>query len=487
MTLRRLSIFLLSVTVLSGLILFGYLLIVKEFSNPFHNTLIQQLQAVSMVWGYALVGIILFIGLLIVLPLQLPGWRFQFRFRRLDSAALDIDTALCQRFYREALAFRCRYGSKRFERQIIGHFDFFYDFHNDALLWMDTIVNDTVTGPVPEDFLVTSICSGHIGRTYNSAHYRAYLTIPTISPTDPVFLHAHLDRIEIWSATSPTPLLVLKRHPLTLEQNQTQPDNIFTRTLNGVEKATGRTLQLELRCLGNFSGATQPDTSTAQQQLHALQTWIEELALGVGQSKHTNFGIDVAEIHEGAEYEVTLTPRYEQTPLIELLQQLLGSHIDGFFTRATLPIHDPALAPDAVVLCSGLGVVAITDIPLAGSISYSGDPHWTQIDAGDAHGIDNACLFAQRSKSKLANLLSSQGLIQWPILNLVVFSHPDVSLRLLMGKQRVQCDVVTLQQLPNWFASKSLDATIRFNKDDYNRFIALLDPARVHNEQAIYA
>ena len=475
MNLRRLVILLVSAAGLSGLVLFGYLLSGSRTAGLAPNsTLIQHLQAAPLAWGYALASVLLLISFLIWLPVQLPVWRLRSAFRQLDSSSLDNDPALCRRFYAEALAFRVRYGEKRFVRQIIGRFDFFYDYHNDALRWMNDIVKRTAQVTAPTEFILTCICSGQIGRIYSNACYGGGLASAFVKDNEPIFLHARMDRIEIWSATSATPICMLTRQPLELEQGQQRPDYISC-YLNGLQKSTRQPLRLELRCLTPFSDRPSEHISPVHEQMQALHSWIEDLTCTLNHSEQHNFGIDVAEIDEQGH---TYIPQAAATLLTQQLQQILGSHIDGFFHRATLPVFEATLPLDAVVLCSGLGVVTITDISLSGSVSYSGDHSWTHIDAATSRSVDNACLRARHAKTAVANLLSTHGLIKWPVQSLVVFSHPDVSLNLVVGRQRVQCDVIKLAELPNWFASQTPDDTIRFTKDDYNRFIALLDPAR---------
>lgn len=470
---------------LSGLVLLVRLFVGFQFQElPPILTLSQSMQGAPLSWGYALVSGILFIGFLVWLPYQIPVWRFHAGFRQIDSATLDTNSELCRRFYHAALAFRCRYGSKRFIRDIIDRVDFFYDYHNDALRWMDKIVTNALHDQVPTDFIVASICSGQIGRIYSGGCYGGGLTTDSARVNEPVFLHARMDSVELWSATSSAPICVLKRQPLKLEQGRRRPEYLSC-YLSGLDKFTRTPLRLELRCLIQDTGKRQGDESRAREQMQAFRAWIGDLASSVKQSNQKNFGIDVAEIDN---QEEVFTAQPEVSPLCQQLQRLLGSHIDGYFTRATLPVADSIIAPDAVVLCSSLGIVTITDIPRAGSISYSGDHSWTQFDEGNAYNFDNACLQAQRAKTSLANLLSTQDLIRWPIHHLVVFTHPEVTLNLVAGKQRVQCDVVKLAQLPTWFVAKIGDDTIRFTKDDYNRFIALLDPARVQkSEQAMRA
>jgi hypothetical protein len=481
--LRRLVILLITTALLSGLFLLGRLLIgyLHEDSVP-STTLLKHIQAAPLAWGYALVSSLLFFSFLILIPSQLPVWRIYTAFRQLDSSLLDNDPALSRGFYGEALAFRLQYGEKRFVQRIVQRFDFFYDYHNDALRWLNDIVNRTEHGTVPTEFILGSICSGQIGRIYSGACYGSGLTSNFVNEFDPLFLHARMDRIEIWSAHSAAPICILDRQQIELEQGQEFADYSCA-YLNSLEKSTQQPVRLELRCMNRNSDKLNNDDSQVRKQMQILHTWITDLPSIVNQTSHANFGIDVTEIQEQEDSPAAPT---ESLPLSQQLQQLLGSHIDGFFTRATLPDIDSKIVPDAVILCGGLGVVAISENPISGTVNYSGDHNWTQIDT-ESHVFENLCLRAQQAKTALAKLLSEHGLGKWPVQCLVVFTHPEVTLNFVVGRQRAQCDVIKQAQLLNWFASQNTDATIRFTKDDYNHFISLLDPTRNQVEQAMQA
>ena len=484
MNLPRLVIPLISAAVLSGLILLGYLIIGFDSSERAPgNTLLHHFQAAPVAWSYALASSVLSLGFLLWLPWQLPAWRLRPAFRELDAAAVDNDPVLSRRFYTEALAFRLQYGEKRFVRQIIDRFDFFFDFHNSALHWLNEIVKLCEPTKVPEALILTSICAGQIGRFYNGVCYGSGLANPMIAENEYVCLHARMDSVEIWTTTSSAPVAILQRQPLTLEHLQTYP-GFVSAYLIGVEKITGSPLHLELRSLETDDEREYSAAAPANAQMQAFYAWVANLSGNVQELEQRNFGIDVAEIHEHAEEFI---PPPAATPLTQHLQHLLGSHIDGFFARASLSLAVPNIDLDAVVLCSGVGIVTIRDIPLAGTFSYSGDPDWTHIDADSSRRFDNACVKAQQTKSAFAKLLSTRDLSKWPVHSLVVCSHPDVTLQLDVSKQREQCDVIKLAQLPNWFASETSDDTIRFTKDDYNRFIALLDPTRGQVETAMRA
>ena len=484
MKLHRVSKVLLFAVILSGVALLGYLLAGLEFNDTSAMALLtHKILASPGVWGYALVSAFMLLSFLFWIPFKLPDWRFKYAFRRVDSAALDNDCELCQQFYRAALAFLRRYGTKKFDRAVIRQFDFFYDYHNDALNWLSDIVNKAGKDPVPADFVVSSICSGQIGRVYSGACYGGGIPSVAVKFNETIYLHARMDSIEVWSANSSAPICILKRQPLKLQQGERHTEYLSC-YLSGLEKATLKPRRLELRCQTRLSDTQEIDEQHARGEMQSLRTWISELAVTVKQSNQKNFGIHVDEIDA---HDNHATSQLEQTPLAQLLQRMLGRQIDGYFTRAKLPIADPNIALDAVVLCGGLGIVAITEMKLAGSITYSGDRNWTQVEAEATQQFENTCLQAKRAKTSLAKLLSAQGLIKWPIHNLVVFTDPVVSLNLVVGKQPIQCNVVKLAQMENWFLNNSQDDTIQFSKDDYNRFIAVLDPTRTQLEKAMRA
>lgn len=475
--LRRLLIPVLSIAVLTGLFLLGHLLAAFQSDGLSPNqALMSEIASASLSWGYALASGVLFIAFLIWAPSQLPVWRLLITFRRVDSAALDGDDELCQRFYRALLAFRCHFGEKRFLQRIVGRFNFYYEYHNDALRWMINIARQVDSASIPVNMIIDSICSGHIGRVFSGCRYGGGLPSAFVRIDEPVFLLARMDSVEIWSSSSRAPICVFTRHTLRLEPNLYQQQSSGV-SLSGVEKSSRKIRQLELRIPAPFTHEQQSAQISPQDHIAALESWLIDL-LPAALSPQENFGIDVAEFPA-----TEASDQATHAPLLDMLQRMLGTHIDAIFSEATLSIADPDIMSSIIVLCGGLGIITIRDVPLTGTIYYSGEPHWIQIDTGNSQRFANACLAAQHSKNALNNRLATAALNRWPVYNLVVFSHADVQPELELGQLQVQCDVITLGQLPKWFASQSTDDRIRFTKDDYNEFITLLDPLRLQHEQ----
>lgn len=476
MILRRFLIPVFSIAVLTGLFLLGHLFMTfqSEGLSP-NRALLSAIGSAPLSWGYALTSAVVFIAFLVWVPYQLPVWRLLRRFRRVDSAVLDNDGELCQRFYHSLLEFRCRYGEARFMQRVAGHFNFFYQYHTDALHWMNTIIRQVDADSIPTNMITDSISSGHIGRVFTGCRYGGGLPSAFVKLDEAVYLLARMDRLEIWSASSHAPVCRFSRHALQLETEQRHQHNTSV-MLRGMELSSQRIRQLELRIPDSSAIGLRNNQTSGKTQIDALQSWLNELETEPVYTAQENFGINVTEIQS---MEAPTAPQPARTPLLDLLHNMLGSHIDALFSHMTLTIADPDIAQHSIVLCSGLGIIMIIDVPLAGTIHYNGEPHWLHIDSGSTQGLDNACLTAQRSKNALINRLVSADLNRWPVHGLVVFSHSEVQPELEFGQQQVQCDVITLGQMPKWFASQSSDDRIRFTKDDYNELITLLDPARL--------
>lgn len=479
---HRLIFPVLGVVVLAGLVLLAQLFSAfqSEGLTP-TSALMSAISADPLRWGYALVSGLVFIVFLAWLPFKLPEWLLMRRFRRVDSAVLDNDCELCVRFYRTLLDLRRRYGEARFMQRVATRFNFFYHYHTEALHWMNRIVRNADADSIPGGMITHSICAGHTGRVFAGSQYGGGLPSAFVRHNEAIYLLSWMDSVEVWSASSDAPICVFERDSLDLEITQRQPQLAIAR-LSGREKSSQkyRHLEMHLREIN-----TEQQQMTVQNQVDALRGWLNELIPVLELRAEENFGIDVMVIDEA---ETPATNEQDPGSLAGLLEKLLGSHIDAVFGRHTLSISDPELKGSTVVLCSGLGIVLIEDMPLAGTIRYSGESQWMHTTAEGTNTINNACLAAQRGKQALISHLADAELNRWPVHDLVVFSHHNVQPELELGRQHVvQCDVITLGQLPKWFASQSVDDRMRFTKNDYNEFITLLDPARLRNKHARHA
>lgn len=484
MILRRPLIPLLGIAVLTGVYLLGHLFAGFQSQDLSPNrALLSDIAASPLSWGYALTSAMVFIAFLAWAPTQLPVWRLLVTFRKLDSTSLNNHAELCQRFYRALLEFRCRHGEQRFMQQLVSRLNLFDGYHNDAIDWINDIVRQVDTAVLPANMIIDSICSGHIGRVYSGCYYGGGLPSAFVRIDEAIYLLARMTSVEVWSASSRAPICVFVRHDLQLEPKQYHT-HYASVTLSGRQTPSLKTRQLELRIPKQSATAQQGERPSAQESIEALQSWLAVLMFSANQVQPETIATNVTDI---SCLQKTVSSQAIQTPLHDLLQQMLGSHIDAAFNQVTLSDADPDLAPATVVLCSGLGVITIMDVPLAGIIHYSGEPYWMHIDIGSSQRFGNACLAAQRAKTALSHRLADAGLNRWPVHSLVVFSHGDAQPELELGRQQVQCDVTTLEQLPKWFASQPADDSIRFNKNDYNEFISLLDPARLHRAQIKHA
>lgn len=405
-------------------------------------------------------------------------WRIYREFRHIDSATLDSDMQACTTFYSMAYAYRCKHGSKKFRKNIIEHYHFFYESHNHALNW----INDIVTQTEPEipscNFITSAIRSGRIGEIYSHFNYGARgLSGKNIKPDTPLLAHAKSDSIEFWSRYASKPVCIISKNDLKLQRAGKQKDNLtgilIARSIDNTP------VKIELR----FPATKYKNKTSQHHEKYALQNYqhFEAWLNNVSKAKHTehfsNYGISVEHgIDVGYGIPARgLSESKKYTPLIRQLKILEGIKIDAVFASDDLPFTKQELTLEAIVLCSGLGIVTITQNNFTGSITYSGDSRWLALEGGRSHTFANTCQQALTAKISVANLLSSHDLISWPIHTLVVFTQSGVELNQITGKKPIQCDVITLAELGRWFTQKAIYPEIRFTKEDYNRFSLLFN------------
>ncbi|MEJ2449777.1 MAG: hypothetical protein P8047_03790 [Gammaproteobacteria bacterium] len=135
MELRRFIFPALCLAVLAGVFLLGYQFSTFESEglSP-TRSLLAAIQSSPWRWGYALASGVMLLAFLIWVPSQFAEWRMLHRFRHIDSAVLDNDCELCQRFYHSLLELRRRYGETRFMQRIAGRFNFFYHYPADCVM-----------------------------------------------------------------------------------------------------------------------------------------------------------------------------------------------------------------------------------------------------------------------------------------------------------------------------------------------------------------
>jgi len=412
---------------------------------------------------------LMLLGVLGNLMFASSGRRFYEHYKHIDSDNLDSDKKQAHEFYRAAMEFRIRQGRFVYHKCVLKKFDFYYDYHNYALNWIDEVVSQVDKHNIPRHFIVSVIESGHIGRIYHDVNYASGLPSSNQKAGAPLLFHDCAKGIQVWSYQSRKPLCQIKKKSIKLQQAHRHP-NYLSAILTGNTTNRNQPVQIELRFMTstNQNSKYKRNETVARQHMVEMNKWLHEVSRTHSRHK-ANDGIDVTEI-VGAQ-------SIFKTPLNQMLEQLVYRKVDAFYPRSKLPIADPDIAIDAVVLCKGIGVILVTEKHERGDITFSGDPDWYQFIGENGFELKNPCIQSQLAKSSLANLLTAHNLTQWPLHNVVVFSKDNVSLNQSIGKARIQCDVILLKEMEKWIDSHPKDDSIVFSQQDIARFNQLMNAA----------
>jgi hypothetical protein len=410
------------------------------------------------------------------------------KFKGIDSDTLDGGEHVCMDFYNMAYEYRCKYGGSNYDKNILKHFSFFYDFHNDALEWIDEIVLRTSPFTPPGQFIISAICSGHIGQVFSELQYDSGLENINLPKGSPMLAYAKADRVELWSKTHDLPVCTLSNKRLELKRAKKQNETV-TGVLIAEDKHTQDPVSIKLVFPDYQFDAKQNRRCRHDiyktRNYHRFQEWLSNTQTMLLTSRESNFGIrvsDEVDFNYGVEVdygipatELIKTAQMRVQSLQSWLDRLVGKKIDAYFDRKKMSIVKSKSPLDAVILCSNLGLLTITEERSTGKISYNSDAGWIVYHNNRSQIIPNACLRAQRAKTSLMSLLKKHNLLKWPVYSLVVFSADDVELQKEAGKTRVQCDVIKIDELEYWLSRNSGDPSVRFTKDDYNTLALLLN------------
>lgn len=410
------------------------------------------------------------------------------KYNSIDSESLDANANLCMDFYDLAYTYRRKNGAQKYKKHIVNHFHFFYDFHNYALQWIDEIVSRTKSDNPPSQFIVSAINSGHIGHVFTDIIYEGGINNSGIKPGSKLLAYSKADCVELWSPDSSIPICTLSNKFLELKRAKKQQDSV-----TGILKAEIKQNQHPISIKLSFP-EYQFDLNKNKFRRHEIyatknyqrfQEWLDQLDVKLLTSQQSNFGISVSD-GNNSNYGIDVDYGIPAQDLIKTnqiklqsikitLSSLKGRKIDAFFDRKTMPLVKNKSPLDAVVLCSNLGLVTVTENTTSGNISYNSDAGWIVYKNNRSKIIPNTCLEALRAKKSLSSLLKSHNLLNWPIHSLVVFTDKNVELNQTIGKKRLQCDVIKLDELEQWFITNSNTPQIRFTKDDYNTLALLFN------------
>ncbi len=460
---------------IAGMVNIGLLITQLDLTQ---TTIQEYLSTLSQSHPYDLYFAGVSSGLLIILTfwqLLTPSPNKLYKhYKTLDSEALDSNRNLSAEFYKAAIDYRINFGSRCYKKCVIRKFDFFYDYHNHALKWIDEVITLSNPYSVPYYFIQSVIASGHIGRVFNRVHYASGLIASNLKMNTPIIFHDCTEHIELWSYQSHHALCKIKKDSTRLQTAHRHP-NYITAFLTGTEAEHQSKQQVELRFLTtvNEKGKQRRSEKFAKHNLHEMLKWLKK-ASNTTSRYQANNGIEVSEIVTGGSSIYT-------TPLTRTLEQLVYSKIDAFYPRAKLPIADQKIALDAVVLCKGIGILAIVEKHEQGTITYSGDSTWVQYLGDTSIELKNPCQQARLARASLGNLLATYNLTRWPVLSLVVYGKDNVELILTMGGQRLQCEVLKLSGLERWIKSKQKKGGADFSQSDIATFNAMIEQHPVYS------
>lgn len=415
-------------------------------------------------------GLLILLGLAIWSIAWRPPHRLYRRYAGLDSNGLDRDSALCRAFYSDVLDYRIKFGSRKYRRYIVNHFEFFYEFHNYALEWIDDIVRQTSGYIIPREFIRSAISSGQIGQVFTQVNYASGLTRSRLKTNEPVLFHTCAEVLEIWSYQSDHALCKIRRNTIKL-QNCQRHNGYTSASFIGVDQNGSIHHKIGLRFFGDASKHSTFDDQVAKERILAFKSWLKEVAIPQQRQKG-DYGIDVSEL-------TNTQPRYHEPPLFQTLQRLQGRLISRYYLPVNATGAQNPINFDAIVLCNGLGIIGILENHEGGHITYSGEAIWHQSIGGQQFEVNNPCLQLSTARASLSYFLSQHNLARWPIYNLIVFTATDIRLNLAVGEQGLQCEVIKLENLEDWFSKHLRDDSMQFKRDDIHQFNTLFPNHRI--------
>jgi len=129
---------------IAGLINFIYLLNRYNVEQIDASLLTNLYQQHPLYFYSASLSLLILFGLITFQAINRKPTKLYQQFHDIDSTVLDMDKHLCMEFYKSAVQYRVKFGQKKYHRYIVKHFDFFYDYHNYALGWIDEVVGRCV-------------------------------------------------------------------------------------------------------------------------------------------------------------------------------------------------------------------------------------------------------------------------------------------------------------------------------------------------------
>jgi hypothetical protein len=412
------------------------------------------------------------------------------KYSHIESDSLDNNKKLADRFYSDAFQFRCKQGSDKYRQYVIGGFHFFYNFHNQALAWIDEVVTRCHPQCPSSEFILAIIGSKQFGQLFAAINYVDGLDSSALEPGSLLIAITRADAIELWSPCKKTAVCTLYKDNVELLRANKQ-NGMITARLRARLKSNDETISIRLQFpeyqYDREEGKLQQHDIYATRNYQAFQRWLKtntayamnKLASFSGTSIsgiEVDFGISAEELLDNSN-ELLISLPYR-------LKALEGRQIDACFRSRVRHLTSSTATEFYIAMCSGLGLVIILENNMTGKVIYNGDAGWMVYENQRSQIIANPCQQVIRIEKYITRLLKENNLQTWPLHSLVVFTANTVILEKTAGKQPLQCDVIKQESLADWFDSNQRQHEPRFTKQDYNHFALLLNDKQGKYQQS---
>ena len=153
----------------------------------------------------------------------------------------------------------------------------------------------------------------------------------------------------------------------------------------------------------------------------------------------------------------------------DVIHSLKGKKLHNYMYTNNLVVNGKNFEIDFIVLVPGVGIVLTEVKYYSGTVYCTGGEEWQQNKPnGDIKKHKNASKQVLRTKSLTSQVLKRHALNHWPIIPLVVFTHPDATIKQHTKGTLSQTDVIRSDMFAKWLDKQPKDAAIRFTQQDNN-------------------
>jgi len=152
------------------------------------------------------------------------------------------------------------------------------------------------------------------------------------------------------------------------------------------------------------------------------------------------------------------------------LETLKGKKINNYMTTPNMMINGKNFEIDFRVLVPKVGIVMVEVKYYAGQVKCIKGQDWLQTKAnGNTETRKNASKQALRTRHLMVSALKEQNLNKWPIIPVVVFTHPTATILRAKGDLLPETDIIRMEMFSSWLDKQPRKSNIKFTKEDNDR------------------